>query len=70
MAGDDVRVRLQLQDGRPFRGWDRVQRLLELLQGLWNSLKTAFPVVEQVQEILGLLAQLIALARGPAPGRA
>lgn len=59
-----------LQDGRPFRGWDRAQRLLELLQGLWNSLKSAFPVVEQVQEILGLLAQLIALARGPAPGRA
>lgn len=58
------------QSGRTLRDWDRVQRLLDLLKGLWNSLKSAIPGVEQVEEILGLLAQLIALARGPAPGRA
>ncbi|MFN6115016.1 MAG: hypothetical protein ACK46C_03950 [Flavobacteriales bacterium] len=59
-----------LEAGRPFRGWDRVERLLELLKGLWNSLKSAIPGVEQVEEILGLLAQLIALARGLVLGRA
>lgn len=56
----------RLEAGRPFTGFGSIRELFDLLKQLWSSLKSAIPGAEQIEELLGLLDQLLYLARGAA----
>lgn len=65
----ELREALQLlKEGRLHRSRLNIHALLDLLKDIWSSLKKAIPGAEEVEEALGVIAQLLHLAdimRGP-----
>lgn len=54
----------RLKEGRAFFGRLNIHALLDLLKDIWSSLKKAIPGAEEIEEVLGLIDQLLHLADG------